>query len=174
MTQDSILLVLLIFTGILAIAVLLQSLMFFGIYRSIRQMTRWMDSMGKDLLHHVYVISSKVEEGLATVKEIGDGVKPVIDKVAGTTEVIQKRVVDIDAFLSETTDTARMEILRIRDKIEAATNKAEEVLNMLHNSILLPINEVGALTRGIKAGIDALFRRKRTPPRSSQDEEMYI
>jgi ElaB/YqjD/DUF883 family membrane-anchored ribosome-binding protein len=138
-------------------------------------MTRWMDSMGKDLLHHVYVISSKVDEGLTTVKEIGDGVKPVIERLSNTTEIVQKRVVDIDAFLSETTDTARQEIIQIREKIDAAVNKAEEVLQMLHDSILIPINQVSAVTRGIKAGIDALFRRKKHPQRTSgQDEEMYI
>jgi methyl-accepting chemotaxis protein len=167
--------ILLVFTGILAVAVLLQSLMFFGIYKSIRQLNRSMDSMGKDLLRNVEVISSKVDEGLTSIKEIGDSLKPVIQKVASATEIIHKRVEDIDAFLSETTDTARMEILRLRDKIEAASNRAEEVLEMIQNCILLPISEMGAVARGIKAGIDALFRKRRNPSRSAaQDEEMFI
>jgi methyl-accepting chemotaxis protein len=167
--------ILLVFTGILAVAVLLQSLMFFGIYKSIRQLNRSMDSMGKDLLRNVEVISSKVDEGLTNIKEIGDSLKPVIQKVSSVTEIIHKRVEDIDEFLSETTDTARMEILRLRDKIEAASNRAEEVLEMIQNSILLPISEMGAVARGIKAGIDALFRKRRNPSRSAaQDEEMFI
>jgi hypothetical protein len=167
--------ILLVFTGILAVAVLLQSLMFFGIYKSIRQLSRSIDNQGKDLLRNVEVISSKVDEALTTVKEVGDGLKPVIEKVADATEIIHKRVIDIDAFLAETTDTARMEILRLRDKIEAASNRAEEVLDMIQNSILLPVSELGAVARGIKAGIDALFRKRRNPSRTAaQDEEMFI
>ncbi len=167
--------ILLVFTGILAVAVLFQSLMFFGIYRSIRKMTQWMDSTGKDLLDHVEVIASKVDEGLMTVKELGEGMKPVIGKLVSTTEIIHNRVGNIDAFLSETTDTARMEILRIRDRIESASNKAEEVLSMLHDNVLLPVNELGAVAHGIKAGIDALFRKRKKPSRAlAQDDEMFI
>jgi maltose-binding protein MalE len=68
-----------------------------------------------------------------------------------------------------------MEILRLRDKIEAAYDRAEEVLEMIQNSILLPISEMCAFARVIKAGIDALFRKRRNPSRTAaQDEEMFI
>jgi hypothetical protein len=167
--------ILLVFTGILAIAVLMQSIIFYRIYRSIHQMNVWMDGIGKDLLRNVQVISSKVDDGLATIKEIGEGFKPIKEKLTSASDIIHKRVIDLDSFLDETTDTARLEVMRIRDKIESASNKAEEILNMLHDSIITPVNEFNAIARGIKAGIDMLFRRRRNPSSATpQDEEMFI
>jgi len=89
----------------------------------------------------------------------------------------------VDDFLEETTDTARTEVERIRDRVEAATNRAEEMLEIIHDGILAPINEITAITRGIRAGFDFLFRRRRKPSRDvpqsevveqGDDEEMFI
>ena len=53
----------LVFTGILAFAVLLQTLLFFGIYRSIRQMNDWLSAWSKEMLKNAQIVSSRVEEG---------------------------------------------------------------------------------------------------------------
>lgn len=165
--------ILLVFTGILAVAVLFQTIIFFGLYKSVRRLTEWMDGMGKDLLKDVEIISSTVDETLATIKEFGEGLKPIKERIGSTTEIIQKRVTELDSFLAEATDTARLEILRIRDRIESATDRTEEILKMMHSSILVPVSELNAIARGIKVGFDVLFRR-RNPSRNTQDEEMFI
>jgi hypothetical protein len=166
--------ILLVFTGILAFAVLLQTILFYGIYKGIRQINGRIDGLSKDLMRDIQVISLKVDEGVETIKEMGQGLKPIKEKLANTTDIIHRRVVDLDAFLAETTDSARLEFLRIRDKIQSASNRAEEILEMLHDSILLPVHEINAVARGIKTGIDMLFRRRRNPSISTQDEEMFI
>ena len=60
--------ILIVFTGILAIAVLIQTILFFGMYRAIRQMTVWMDGMSKDLLRNVELVSSRVEEAVTAIR----------------------------------------------------------------------------------------------------------
>lgn len=164
-----------IFTGVLAFAVLVQSFLFFGIYRSVRRMTVWMDSMSKDLLRDISAISSKTEECLITIKGIADNLKPITDRLASTTEIVHRRVVDLDAFLSEATNTARLEILRVQDTIQGATRRADETVEILQNTILAPIQEINAITRGIRAGLNMLFRGRRSISNASaQDEEMFI
>jgi len=166
---------LMVFTGILAVAVLMQSFIFFGIYRSIRQMTVWMDGLGKDLLRNVEVISAKVDESLATIRSIAEGIKPIKEKLADTTEIVHRRVTDLDDFLSEATRAARLEILRIQDIIHTATHRASETMELLHTSILAPLSEISAITRAIRVGIDVLFRRRKNlSGTSAQDEEMFI
>jgi hypothetical protein len=167
--------ILLVFTGILALSVLLQTIIFFRIYKSIQQMSQYLDHLGKDLLRNIESISSKVDDGLTTIKEMGEGLKPIKEKLAGAADIIHERITEVDAFLAETTDMARAEFIRIRERIEAASDKAEEILTMLHKSIMLPVHEIGAITRGFKAAIDALFRRRRNPSSASvQDDEMFI
>ena len=164
-----------IFTGVLAAAVLMQTLLFFGMYLSIRKMTGWMEGLGKDLLRNIEIVSAKVDEGLKTIKGIADGLKPIQEKVTATTDIVFRRVTELDAFLAEATSTARLEILRVQDTIESATQKAEQTLELLQNSIMVPINEISAISRGIRVGLDVLFRRRKNPSGTSpQDEEMFI
>lgn len=169
--QDTLLL---IFTGVLTLAVLIQTVLFFGIYKAVRQLSSYVDEMGKDLLRNVDVISAKVDACLTAIKEVAEGLKPIREKLAETTEIIHRRVTELDAFLSEITSTARLQILRIQDTIESASQKAEHTLDLLHRSIFAPLTEINAITRGIRVAMDVLFRRRKNPSRSAQDEEMFI
>jgi len=167
--------ILAIFTGILAFAVLMQTLLFFGIYRSVRRIVEWMDGAGKDLLKNVNVISSKVDECLVTVKGIGEELKPIAAKIGDAVEIAHKRIVAMDAFLSETTGKARVEILRLQNTLQSAIERVNEVVERLCDSILIPINEINAIARGIRTGLDFLFgRRKSITSRSAHDEGMFI
>ena len=164
-----------IFIGVLAFAVLLQALLFFGIFRSIRQIKTWMDAAGKDLLRDIADCSAKIDEGLAVIKGVGEGMKSITTRLSDATEIVHRRVVDLDAFFAEATNTARLEILRVQDTIQSAVKRADDVLEQLQGSILAPINEVSAISRAIRAGFDVLFRRRRHfSDRSAQDEEMFI
>ena len=170
--QDTLLMV---FTGILAVAVAVQTILFIGMYVSIRKLTVLMNDVSKDLLRHVETVSAKVDESLASIKGITQGFKPIQENLTVTATTIHNRVVDIDAFLAEATSIARREIVRIQDTVQAASSRAQETMELLHESILTPINELNALTRAIRVGIDFLFRRRKVPSNSSaQDEEMFI
>ena len=166
---------LMVFTGVLAVAVLMQTFLFFGIYRSIRRMEDWMDGLSKTLLKNVEIVSAKVEESLAHIKSVSDGFKSISDSLANTTEMVHNRVADLDAFVAETIKTAQLEILRIQDTIEVITSRARETVELLHAGVQYPITEFNALSRALRVGIDILFRRRRnlTNP-SAQDEEMFI
>ncbi len=167
-----------IFTGILAVAVLMQTLIFFGMYKAVRRLVDRIDGLSRDLLKNVDKVSAKAEETLSTIKDIGDGFMPVKDKVVDIAETLRQRVVSVDDFLEETTNTARLEVDRMKARIELATNRAEELLEMMHDSILVPINQINAITRGIQAGFNFLFRRRGNPsePETDQqdDEQMFI
>jgi hypothetical protein len=173
MTTTDILLA--VFTGILAIAVLIQTLLFFGIYRSIRQLTSWMDGFRKDVLRNVEAISGKVDEGLATIKGIAEGIRPIREKLAATTDIVHRRVTEVDDFLAEATKAARLEILRVQDAIESASEKVEQTLELLRRGVVIPLTEINAISRAIRVALDVLFRRRKNSSSTSpQDEEMFI
>jgi methyl-accepting chemotaxis protein len=164
---------LMVFTGVVALAVVIQTVLFFGMYKAIRQMAALLDSMGKDLIENFTAVTAKVDEGLSTVKEFVDGLKPIREKLANTTDIVHERVLELDAFLSEATSTARLEILKIQDVVQAASQKAEETVEFMRTSLLAPFNEISAVSRGIRVAMDVLFRRRRAPG-SALDDEMFI
>ena len=166
---------LMIFTGVLAIAVVLQTVIFFLISKSLRQLTVRMDGLGKDLLGYAEVVTAKVNEGMVAVKNVAQDLKSITESLTDTAGIVNRRVKDADAFLAETTSLARQEILRIQDVIENATQRAEETLDVLQNKILAPLNEFNAISRAIRVAADVLFRQGRRPSgTSSLDEEMFI
>ncbi|MBN2318699.1 MAG: hypothetical protein JXR49_06465 [Acidobacteria bacterium] len=174
---------LVIFTGILAVAVLMQTLIFFGMYKTFRRLVDRVDGISKDLLKNVDKVTVKAEETLATIQDIGNGFIPVKDKVVDAAEILHQRVVKVDDFFEETTDTARSEVEKMKDRIELAANRAEELLEIIHDGILVPVNEITAVTRGIRAGFNFLFKRRRNSSEAvrqsetvqqEDDEEMFI
>jgi hypothetical protein len=165
---------LIVFTGILAIAVLLQSLAFFGIYKSIRRMNNVMGEWSEEILKNVQIISSRIEEGVATIKDTAESLKPITQNLVHTTQIVHNRAVELDQFVGETIRTAQLEFMHIQDSFQLAIRRAEQAVEILRDSILAPINEATAVVRAVRTGIDVLFRRRRNPSISTQDDEMFI
>jgi len=164
-----------VFTGIVAVALLLQSLAFVGIYRSVRSIASRLDKLSNDLTVHANALSRKADDLMSTVKQLAEGIKSIQEKVNETAVVVHNRIVEVDRFLGETTATARLQILRIQDVVDTAVRRVEETCSVLQNSVLTPINEMNAVARGIRAGLDFLLRRRKMPAGlSHQDEEMFI
>ena len=167
--------ILLAFTGILAFAVLLQTLLFIGIYRSIRQMNDWLSTWSKEMLKNAQIVSSRVEEGLSAIKSTAESLKPITQNLVHATQIVHNRVVEMDEFIGETTRTAQLEFMRIQDTFQLAMRRAEQAIDTLKDSILAPISEVNAVVRAVRIGMDVLFRRRRNPSSiSAQDDEMFI
>jgi uncharacterized protein YoxC len=166
---------LMIFTGVLALAVVIQGIIFFLIYKSIRQLTVRMDILGNDLIRNAEVVTEKVNEGLAVIKNVAQDLKPITEKLADTTDIVHKRVKDIDCLLEEVTSSARMEILRVQETFRDASCRIQDAIDILRNSIIAPLNEINAISRAIRVAIDVLFRRRKGPSGTAgPDEEMFI
>jgi uncharacterized protein YoxC len=164
-----------VFTGIVAVALLLQSLAFVGIYRSVRSIASRLDKLSNDLTAHANVLGRKADDLMSTVKLLTEGIKSIQEKVNETVVVVHNRIVEVDKFLGETTKTARLQVLRIQDVVDTAARRVEETCNVLQNSVLTPVNEMNAIARGVRVGLDFLLRRRKTRAGlSHQDEEMFI
>lgn len=164
-----------IFTGVVAVSLLLQSLAFLAIHRSIRGLASRIDAVSVSLVKNITVLSEKVDQLLAIVKGMADGVRSLQENLTSTSAIVHKRVVELDSFLVEVTSAARLQVLRIQDVVDTASRRVEETIDVLQDSVVAPVTEVNAIVRGIKAGLDILFRKRKSPSSStSQDEEMFI
>ena len=127
------------------------------------------------MLKNAQIISSRVEEGLSTIKSTAESLKPITQNLVHLTQIVHNRVVEMDQFIGETTRTAQLEFIRIQDTFQLAMRRAGQAIETLKDSILAPISEVNAVVRAVRIGIDVLFRRRRNPSSiSAQDDEMFI
>ncbi len=165
-----------VFTGVVALALLLQSLAFMGLYRSVRSLSARVDVISKDLAKTISGLTADVSQALATVKSVAEGVQSLKEKVLSTSDMIQRRVGDMDSFLHDLTEAARLEVARIQDAIDTASRQIEDTFELLHRSVLVPVREVTAVVRGFRAGLDFFLRKSPKSPSGAShlDEEMFI
>jgi hypothetical protein len=175
MTQNQILALIAVFTGIAAVALLLQSIAFLAIARSMRNISTRVDRLGTDVSNAIGTVSAKADEFLTILKGMADKIYALENNLTATSAVIQKRVVELDSFLEETTNAARLQVLRVQAVVENISSKVEETFDLLHQRVLAPINEITAIIRGIRVALDFLQRHRKPPARTShQDDEMFI
>jgi hypothetical protein len=97
------------------------------------------------------------------------------ENLTAASAVVHRRVVELDAFLEETTDAARKQISRLQETVDNTTRVVEDTFDQLHDRVLAPIHEISAILTGIKVGLEVLTRRRGRPVNPSrQDEEMFI
>ncbi len=126
------------------------------------------------MLRNVQVISSKIDEGFSSVKGTAESLKLITQNLSNASQIILDRVVELDQFIGETTRTVRLEFMHLQDTFQLAIRRAEEAVDTLKDSVLAPINEATAVVRAVRTGLDVLFRRRKSPSISAQDDEMFI
>src|SRR5438093_6089276 len=163
------------FTGIAALALLLQGIALWGIRNSMRMVSSRVNTVSADLGKRIETIAAGVNELMASVKPLVQNIDTIQHHILATTETVQKRVVSLDGFLQESTDAARLQVAKIQDLIDTISNRVEDTFDILQKSVLAPVTEVNAVIRGTKVALDIFLRGRRRPThRSHQDEEMFI
>jgi len=162
-------------TGIAAVALLLQGVALWGIRNSLRTVSARVDTVSADLQKKFTALSEDFSELVASVKPLAQDFGKIEQRISATTEMIQKRVAAVDGLLEESMKTARLEVARIQDLVNTMSGTVEETFEMVQKKILAPATELGAIVRGVKAGVDLFFRGRKPPSRQPhQDEEMFI
>jgi hypothetical protein len=166
---------LVVFTGIITVGFVLQSLAVFGLFRSVKKLSIRFEVLSADLVKTVESITGDVSQTLVTIKKVAEGIHALQEKLNATTDVVQKRIGELDVFLGEVTATARLEIARIQDAVDAAFRQVEDTFDLLNRSVITPVREVAAIVGGVRAAFEFLVRRPKTPSGiAPHDEEMFI
>jgi len=167
--------ILTVFTGIVALGVILQGLALWTLAQKVRELSNRLESVSSKLTKQADVLAVHAEDFLTIAKATAEKVQAMQAHISAISQVVHNRVVDADAFLTEATDTARLQIARFQDVIDTASHRIEETIVSLQAAILAPVSEIQAVIRGIRTGLDVLFGWRRSASRRShEDEEMFI
>jgi hypothetical protein len=160
---------LVVFTGILALAILMQSLLFLLTYLNLRRLS-------KDLLPHIQKLTKKTETTLAVITDIAENIRPVAQNLAESAEIMHNRVVDVDGFLGEFVEKSRREIAGIEDLLHEVTQRFRGAVDVISDNVLMPINRINALTKAVRVAVGVLFRRreKTDVSESSNDDTIFF
>jgi hypothetical protein len=134
-----------------------------------------MESVSMKVTTLIDSLAAQADSFLLAATSIAEKVHAMQENVTAISEVVRRRVLDMDAFLKEATDSARLQLARFEDIIETTSHRLDETIDTLRDAVVTPVVEAQAIIRGVRAGLGVLFGwRRLSVNHSRHDEEMFI
>ena len=154
--------------SIVAVAVLFQAAMVFGMYKAAKELR---DKMNVFLPKAEGLLGSaekSLNESRAEIKEITTKARSMMDAA-------QAQLTRIDGVVTDATGRAKVQMERVEMIVDDTLSRVHGTVMSLNEGVLRPVREVNALAQGIRAGLSALLRGGRpSVAQATADEEMFI
>jgi hypothetical protein len=163
-----------IFVVVAAVAIVLQMVILFALYKGLRQTSERMEGFATRLEQQATPV-------LITAAAILDDAKPKIAEIttnlAETTASVRTHVTQVGQATTEIVERARMQAARLDEFVSNAAQKVEATSELLQNKVFSPMKRVRAIVSALNVGM-SFFKsnrpRHRTGSESVEDEEMFI
>lgn len=164
--------VLTIFVAITAIAFVVEAGVMVGMYTMLGKFRREFESIRTDMLPRVDSLVQSVSDIVSNSRE---PIRSITANTAEVTRIVRERADYVDAVITEVADMTRAQALRLDQLVTGLTQRAQSTADVVERGIVTPVQEVSAVVKGIRAGLDSLLGR-RAPHNSeiAQEEQMFI
>ena len=154
--------------SIVAVAVLFQAAMVFGMYKA-----------SKELRDKMNVFLPKAEGllGLAekSLNESRQEINEITTKARSMMDAAQTQLTRIDNVVTDATGRAKAQIERVEMIVDDTLSRVHGTVVQLNNGVLKPVREVNALAQGVRAAVSTLLKGGRpSVAQATADEEMFI
>ena len=147
---------LMIFIGILAFAILMQTIIFLVMAIGLAKTQK-----------KVMAIVEQVHEAtLPTIKNVGElvrdtspKVRVITDNLVETSHVVRAKAQEFDVTLTDVNDRTRKQVAHVDGMVSSALQATADLAASVNRIIQIPVREVSGLVNGFKAGLDVLVGR---------------
>ena len=166
--QDLLLITMAVFTGVAAVALVIQMAFLFGIYRSIKAveqrsatfMDRW---------------EPVADSSLQLLEDLRQHSNEILTKVGEVAETTRNQVQKMNSLLTDVSDRAKSQMDRVDRTVAGALERVHETAAALQGTLLTPVRQLRALAAAVSAIFEHLCGSRRpTVDRATLDEEMFI
>jgi hypothetical protein len=151
-----------------AVAIVLQAVLLFGLYRSTK-------AMAAQVAGFVEKAEPVLADARQTLEQNRKQMAEVTGKVNRILDSAQAQISKIDDVLGDATSRARAQMDRLEMVMDDSISRVHETVAVLHEGILRPLREVNGIVAGIRAGIGYLLGNRRpSVAQATHDDEMFI
>ena len=95
--------------------------------------------------------------------------------LAEISKMLRERTSDVDGLVAKLVAKSRVQVIRTDRMVSDLVQKVETTSDAVQRRVLAPIQEVSAIIKGMQAGLEFLFSRRRTTSVSeaAQDEQLF-
>jgi len=158
---------------LVALAVLMQAGTMIGIWLVIWKIPGQIEAARADVKQLLNPLVQSVTEIVSNARE---PLRTITTSLADISKMLNERSSDVDALVAELVDKSRAQVIRVDQMVSDLVEKVETTSDAVQRGVLAPIQEVSAVIKGMRAGLDFLVSRRRTTSVSeaAQDEQLFI
>ncbi|MBE0657947.1 MAG: hypothetical protein IH602_09675 [Bryobacteraceae bacterium] len=154
--------------AISSVALLMQALASFGLYKSVRRMEAEIRPLIPEAAKTIAQAQKTMTTALAQIEELS----------AKAHEVLDSSKQNLDAFTAtrdEFTGRMRVQAERLELVIDDTLSRVHDVVGVVHKGVMTPVREVSGVLAGIRTAFQTfLFNRRPSVERATHDDEMFI
>lgn len=163
--MESYLLAAVIISGI---ALLMNALASIGIYRSVRKLQQ-------DVAPLIPEVKATLLQAQTTLAQTAHDVREVTDRAREVMISAQAQLDYFDQAKVEMANHLKVQSERVELVIDDVLSRVQEVVGVIHGTVLRPVREVSGIVSGVKAAVQTfLLGRRPTVDRATHDDEMFI
>jgi len=168
MDQHTLLILLMIFIAISAIALLIQAVSLVGMFLVTRQMRQ-----------KVFAIWPEIQEIVGIAKRTAHGAEKNADRIASTSlgilDITKQQLVKVDELLTDASTRAKVQMERAEMVLDDTMTRVQSTVSVVQRTVLRPIREVHGVLSGVRTAVQHFGRGNRsTVDHATSDEEMFI
>lgn len=168
MQSETALVLLSIAVAVSSVSLLIQAIASWRVYQSVRKLQ-------EDVSPLIPRAKAAIEQAETTFRQAATELHEAAELARGLMETVQVQVDGIDRARQELAAQWRVQSERIDLVLEDILGRVQEVVGVLHGTVMRPVREVSGMVAGVKAALQTLLLARRpTVDRATHDDEMFI
>ena len=158
---------------LVAIAVLMQAGAMLGIWLAVRRVPGQIENVRADIKQRIDPLAQST---LELVNNSREPLRTITANLVEISTILKDRTSSADAVAAELLEKSRSQIVRVDQMVSDLVEKVESTADSVQKGVLGPVNEVSAVVKGVRAGLEFLFTRRRVTnvSEATQDEQLFI
>ena len=158
---------------LVALAVLMQGGAMVGIWLAHRKVPGQIESVRSDVKQRLDPLT---QSALEIINNSREPLRTITANLAEISSILRDRTTSADQLAAELLDKSRSQIVRVDQMVTDLVEKIETTADTVQKGVLGPIQEVSAVVKGVRSGLEFLFSRRRVTnvSEATQDEQLFI
>ena len=171
--------VLAVLVGIIALVMIIQSIAILILVLNLRKTFERLEMLLTQFARDVQPVLASAREFLVDGKETMNAISAKVNAISANvleiSGIVKDQVTRLDGLLTEASERARAQLLRVDDLLADTVTHIEETGQIVRRAVVAPVREITAILSGVRTTLDIFFRRnKRGVDHATQDEELFI
>jgi len=154
-----------LFVALTAVAVLIQAAILVSIY-----------ILSRRVAGQIELTLAQMRELMPPLKAVSENMKTVSEDVVEIGSTAREQFHRVEDMIGQTGRALQTQLEKVDQMSREVTDRVNQTVDVVQDSIVRPVREVGALARGLTRGFEMLMNRKgsSTVDKAEQDEELFI